>query len=178
LALTFLGAQITPLDVDAWDGYNAERRLLTSALREAKVRNFLVATGDLHTYMASNVKHNYGDINSLNFDNFVGAEFMTPAVSSSNLGEMIGAKLTAPQRALLMQGLATPAVRLNNPHIQYFNSNQQGYSTLELTDSYAEWVAYAVDKSVSDATVARQCVARQRKYMSLPWVMAQSTGGY
>jgi alkaline phosphatase D len=91
---------------------------------------------------------------------------------------MIGSKLTAEQRTLRMQGLAAPAVRLNNPHIQYFNSNQQGYSTLELTDSYAEWVAYAVDKSVNDPAVARKCVARQRKYMSLPWLMAQSTSGY
>lgn len=178
LALTFLGAQITPLNVDAWDGFNAERRALTGALREAKVRNFLVATGDLHTYMASNVKHNYGDSNPLNFDNFVGAEFMTPAVTSSNLGEMLGAKLDATQRTLLLQGLAAPAVRLNNPHIQYFNSDQQGYSTLELTDSHAEWVAYAVDKSSTDPAVARKCVARQRKYMSLPWLMAQSTSGY
>ncbi len=178
LSLTFLGAQITPLNVDAWDGFNAERRALTGALREANVRNYLVVTGDLHTYMASNVKHNYGDSNPLNFDNYIGAEFMTPSVTSSNLGEMLGAKMDPTQRSLLMQGLAAPAVRLNNPHIQYFNSDQQGYSTLELTDSYAEWVAYAVDKSSTDPAVSRKCVARQRKYMSLPWLMAQSTSGY
>jgi alkaline phosphatase D len=103
---------------------------------------------------------------------------MTPSVTSSNLGEMLAAKLDANQRTLLMQGLAAPAVRVNNPHIQYFNSNQQGYSTLELTDSYAEWVAYAVDKGVSDPAVARKCVARQRKHMSLPWLLAQSTSGF
>ena len=178
LSLTFLGAQITPLNVDAWDGFNAERRALTGALRDANVRNYLVVTGDLHTYMASNVKHSYGDSNPLNFDNYIGAEFMTPSVTSSNLGEMLGAKMDPTQRSLLMQGLAAPAVRLNNPHIQYFNSDQQGYSTLELTDSYAEWVAYAVDKSSTDPAVSRKCVARQRKYMSLPWLMAQSTSGY
>ena len=178
LALTFLGAEIVPFDVDAWDGYGAERRALTAALREAKVRNYLVVTGDLHTFIASNVKHDYANLNPLDFDNYVGAEFMTPSVTSSNLGEMLGGKLNAQQRTLLMQGLAAPAVRATNPHIQYFNSNQQGYSTLELTDSYAEWVAYAVDKSISDPAVARKCVARQRKYMSLPWLTAQSTSGY
>jgi alkaline phosphatase D len=178
LAVTFLGAQIAPLNVDAWDGFNAERRALTGALREAKVSNYLVVTGDLHSYMASTVKHDYGNLNPLDFGNFVGAEFMTPSVTSSNLGEMIGSKMGPQQRALLMRGLATPAVRQNNPHIQYFNSNQQGYSTLELTDIYAEWVAYAVDKGVSDPAVARKCVARQRKYMSLPWLMAHSTSGY
>lgn len=137
-----------------------------------------MVTGDLRTFMASNTKHDYGNLNPLDFDNFAGAEFMTPSVTSANLGEMIGSKLTPEQRTLLMQGLAAPAVRLNNPHIQCFNSNQQGYSILELTDSYAEWVGYAVDKSVNDPAVARKCVARQRKYMSLPWLMAQSTSGY
>ena len=178
LALTFLGAQITPLNVDAWDGFNAERQAITGALREAKVRNYLVVTGDLHTYMASNVKHNYGDTNPLNFSNYVGAEFMTPAVTSANLGEMLGAKLDATQRSLLMKGLAAPAVRLNNPHVQFFDSDRQGYSTLELTDTYAEWVAYAVNKAVNDPLVSRTCIARQRKYMSLPWLMAQSTSGF
>ncbi|MFT3857539.1 MAG: alkaline phosphatase D family protein [Aquabacterium sp.] len=104
LALSFLGVPLVPFNVDAWDGFTAERRLLTGALREAKVRNFLVVTGDLHTFMASHIKHNYGNINPLDFDNFVGAEFMTPAVTSSNLGEMLGAKLTSEQRTALDAG--------------------------------------------------------------------------
>jgi alkaline phosphatase D len=40
-----------------------------------------VVTGDLHTFMASNTKHDYGNLNPLDFDNFVGAEFMTPSVT-------------------------------------------------------------------------------------------------
>ena len=66
----------------------------------------MVATGDLHSYIASTVKHRYGNLNPLDFNNFIGAEFMTPAVTSSNLGEMLGAKLTPQQRTALMQGLA------------------------------------------------------------------------
>lgn len=178
LALTFLGTQLVPLDVDAWDGFQAERQLLVDALREAAVKNFLIVTGDLHTYIASHVKQNYGDSNPLNFGNHLGAEFMTPSVTSANLGEMLGAKLTDAQRQLLVNGLATPAVKLNNPHIRYFNSTQQGYSTLELTDTYAEWTAYAVDKSVNNENIMRSCVSRQRKYMSIPWLIAQSTTGY
>lgn len=178
LAVTFLGTQLAPLDVDAWDGFQAERRALTGALRDAKVRNFLVATGDLHTYMSSNIKHDYGNLNPLDFDNFVGAEFMTPSVTSSNLAEMLSAKADANTKVLIGRALAEPAVRLNNPHIQFFDSSRQGYSTLELTDSYTEWVAYAVDKAISDGSAVRKCIARQRKYMSLPWLMAQSTSGY
>ncbi len=178
LALTFLGQQIAPLNVDAWDGYQAERTALTQALRDAKVSNFLIATGDLHTYMASEVKADYGNSSPFAFSNYLGAEFMTPAVTSSNLGEMLAAKMDPAQRDLLLQGLANPAVKVNNPHIRYFDSSHQGYSTLELTDSYAEWVAYAVDKGVNDPQVSRTCLARQRKYMSLPWLVSQSTDGY
>lgn len=178
LALTFLGQQIAPLNVDAWDGFNAERVALTQALRDAKVSNFLIATGDLHTYMASEVKLDYGNSSPFAFSNYLGAEFMTPAVTSSNLGEMLAAKMDATQRELLLKGLATPAVKVNNPHIRFFDSSRQGYSTLELTDSYTEWVAYAVDKSVDDPQAAKTCLARQRKYMALPWLVSQSTDGY
>lgn len=178
LAVTFLGTQLAPLNVDAWDGFQAERRALTGALREAKVSNFLVATGDLHTYMASNIKHDWGNANPLALDNYVGAEFMTPSVTSSTLAEMLAAKADAQTKVLIGRALAAPAVRLNNPHIQFFDSSRQGYSTLELTDAHAEWVAYAVDKSVSGELPARQCIARQRKSMWLPWLMAQSTAGY
>ncbi len=178
LAVTFLGTQLSPLNVDAWDGFQAERSALTGALREAKVSNFLVATGDLHTYMSSNIKHNWGNANPLDVGNFVGTEFMTPAVTSSNLAELLSTKADANTKLLIGRALAEPAVRLNNPHIQFFDSSRQGYSTLELTSSYAEWVAYAVDKSISDDSAARKCIARQRKYMAAPWLLAQSTLGY
>lgn len=178
LAVTLAGAQLAPINVDAWDGFAAERRALTGALREAKVRNFLVATGDLHTHMASNIKHDYGNLNPLDVGNFVGAEFMTPSVTSSTLAEGIAADADEGTRILLGRALAAPTVRLNNPHIQFFDSSRQGYSTLELTDNHAEWVSYVVDKNVNDPAASRKCISRQRKYMSLPWLMAQSTAGY
>ena len=178
LAVTFLGAQVTPIDIDAWDGFQAERQALTSALKEAGKKNFVVATGDLHTYVASQIRHNFGDINPLNLGNQIGVEFMTPAVTSSNLGEMLASNLTAAQRTLLMQGLAGPAVRTLNPHIQFFDSNHQGYSTLEFTADWVEWVAYAVDKSVNDPQASRTCLARQRKPVNWPWLVEMSTKGY
>ena len=178
LAVTLAGQQLSPINVDAWDGFVAERRALTGALREAKVRNFLVATGDLHAHMASNIKHDWGNLNPLDTSNFVGAEFMTPSVTSSTLAESVAAGADEATRILLGRALAAPTVRLNNPHIQFFDSSRQGYSTLELTDSHAEWVSYVVDKNINDPAAARKCIARQRKYMSLPWLVAQSTAGY
>ena len=178
LAITFLGAQIAPLNIDAWDGFVAERRALTGALREARVKDFVVVTGDLHTTMSSHLKHDFGNSNPLALDNFLGVEFMTPAVTSANLGDMLGGQLDAQQRQILLQGLAPTAVRLNNPHVQCFDSTRYGYSTLELTDAHAEWVAYAVDKNNPDPSTARVCVARQRKSRALPWLINKSTTGY
>jgi alkaline phosphatase D len=64
-------------------------------------------------------------------------------------------------------GLSEGAVRLNNPHIKFFNSGQHGYSTVELNREYCEWVAYAVDKDhPSDTT--RQPLARFRKMLEMP----------
>jgi alkaline phosphatase D len=178
LSLTFLGAQIVPFNVDAWDGYAAERTLISQALREAKVKNFVVVTGDLHTYMASHTKADYGNLNPLDTSNYIGVEFMTPSITSANIGDQLGAKLTAEQRLLLLQGLSEGTVKLNNPHIQMFDSIRHGYSTVEFTGSYAEWVAYSVSKDVNDANTTRTCIARYRKAMALPWLLPMSTSGY
>ncbi len=178
LSLTFLGQQLVPFNVDAWDGFAAERRAIADALREAKVKNFVVVTGDLHTYMASNTKRDYGNLNPLDWGNYIGVEFMTPSITSSNLGESIGANLTAEQRVLLLQGLSEATVKLNNPHIQMFDSVRHGYSTIEFTNSHTEWVAYSVNKDVNDANTARTCIARYRKTMALPWLIPMGTSGF
>ncbi len=178
LSLTKLAPSLTTFNVDVWDGYAAERSLITGALQEAKVKNFLVATGDLHSHIASEIKHNFSNINPLSINNYVGAEFMTPAISSANLGEIALAKADPAVQKLLIQALATPLVYEANPHIRYFNSSTQGYSTLRMTDTYAEWVSYRVDKNSNSAQAARKCVSRQRKYMSQPWLVAMPTLGY
>ena len=60
-------------------------------LKEANVKNLVVLTGDLHTYIASYLKVDY-DKDPFNLDprNLVGVEFMTPAVTSANFAELIG----------------------------------------------------------------------------------------
>jgi alkaline phosphatase D len=178
LSLTFLGTNLSPINVDAWDGYAAERRRIADVLREAKVKNFVVATGDLHTYIAAQVKRDYGNLNPFDTGNQLGVEFMTPAVTSSNIGEMLSQGMTTDQKTRLINGLSKAAVQLNNPHIKFFDSTRHGYSTLEFTPTWVEWVAYAVAKNVDSGDLLRSCIARQRKSTLLPWLMALSTDGY
>jgi alkaline phosphatase D len=150
-----------PVNVDAWDGYEAERRWLAEEVRARGVKNFVIVTGDLHSTLASTVKVDYGGPNDA--ANQVGVEFMTPSVTSAALFDLI---LKSLGNSPLASGLTEGAVRLNNPHLRYFDSSQHGYSTLELTREHCEWIAYAVDKSRPDAP--RKAYARFRKTIASP----------
>lgn len=179
LALTFAGKQIAPVNVDAWDGFTHERDLIAGALQQNSVENFVVATGDLHSYISGYIKRDYGDLAPWHTGNYLGVEFMTPSITSSALVEMLVQK--APNDATrdgILQGLSEAAVIANNPHIKLFNSKDHGYSTLEFTHDYCEWIAYVVDKNVANPATARTCLARQRKYVGWPWLSIRSTGGY
>lgn len=46
---------------DGWDGYAASRRRITQGWLDAKVRNALVLTGDVHRSWANAVKVDYKD---------------------------------------------------------------------------------------------------------------------
>jgi alkaline phosphatase D len=163
----------TPIDVDAWDGYDAERRWLTGQLKDLNVSNPVVITGDLHSYVAAEIKVDYGNINPLDLDNYAGVEFMTPSVTSAALFDTLLADVQGDPT--LVNGLTGGAVTLTNPHIKFFESQSHGYSVLRFTRDYCEWVAYAVDKNADPATVARTTLARMRKYTWLPTLVPMST---
>lgn len=145
--------------LDAWDGFEAERRLIMETLRQAGMRNLVVLTGDLHTYLASYLLADY-DLGPLAPGNRVGVEYMTPAVTSSNLYEIVTGSAPAEGREALRglppEALTELAVRTQNPHIAFFNSQRHGYSTMEWNREYFEYVAYSVDKTVNGAGAAAE----------------------
>jgi alkaline phosphatase D len=156
-----LGAGIA-INVDAWDGFEAERRWVAEEVRRRQVENLVILTGDLHSYIASTVKVDYS--RPAEPANLVGVEFMTPSVTSAALFEVLLQDLRSSPFA---DGLSEGAVRLNNPHVKFFNSSKHGYSTIELTREHCEWVAWAVDKNRPSGT-AREAVARFRKTLASP----------
>ena len=166
---------VSPINVDAWDGYGAERRWLTAELRRRGVKNLVLLTGDMHSTIASHVMADYNNLNPFDFGNFLGAEFMTPAVTSAALMEMLVRQVG--NDTGLADGLTEAAVRLNNPHVQYFNSSRYGYSTILFTRQSAQWTAYAVDKSTDAGTATRQPLARFRKSIGWPYLIRESTAG-
>ena len=164
------GSQPLPINVDAWDGYQAERKWLIDLLQTRSVKNPVVLTGDMHSYISSLLLADFGKLNPFDTGNIVGTEFMTPSVTSSNLFETLSAQLGG--NSQLRDGLTEAAVRLNNPHIKYFNSSQYGYSTLDVRRDHCDWTAYSVPKDVPAELSRPSVVVRQRKYTWWPWLVS------
>jgi len=168
-----------PFNTDAWDGYTAERQLLMNELSANDVNNFVVLTGDLHSYIASEIKKDYQNIYALDFDNYRGVEFMTPSVTSAGLADALSSELADNQlTSALLNSLSESAIRLSNSHIKMFNSVDNGYSTIEFKDSYCEWIGYKVDKNVNATGQGREAISRFRKYEAIPWMTRLPTFGY
>lgn len=144
LAATIPIGGFATVDNDAWDGYQHERSQITAALRDASVQNLVVLTGDLHTYIASYVKVDYNNGANANVAgspaNVIGVEYMTPAITSSNLQEQLG--LSDGAETALEQGSFAA-----NPHLQYLNSRQYGYATVHFTREHCDYTMFVVDKS-------------------------------
>jgi alkaline phosphatase D len=166
-------AGLTQINVDAWDGYDAERRWLTNQLIEQQVSNPVVITGDLHSYVAAELRVDYGNVDPFDLDNYVGVEFMTPSVTSAALFDTLLQDVQGDP--VLVDGLTAAAVTLTNPHIKYFESQSHGYSVLRFTRSYCEWLAYSVDKDADPSATARTTLARLRKYTGLPTLVQMPT---
>lgn len=163
-----------PINVDAWDGFDFERNLINNEIAYNKVENFVVVTGDLHTYIASHVKKDYSKRSIFDFENYIGVEFMTPSVTSAGLFDMIGAQTPTGEKQQLAQAITNTAVRLTNPHVRYFNTTQNGWSTIEFRDGHCDWRAYVVDKAINSDTVNNKLIRHYRKYTTFPWLVTQA----
>ncbi|WP_428912004.1 alkaline phosphatase D family protein [Niallia sp. Krafla_26] len=158
-------------NLDAWDGYAAERTSIASHLKAHQIKNLITLTGDLHTFEASLMKEDYNkDPDSEAF----GVEFMVGSVTSSNLREAIRNALNnlptnsspVPLPALdelisellgtlgslstvtseLLLGHVQNIIKLENPSTKLFDSATHGYAILELSPRKAVWTTYQVDQ--------------------------------
>ncbi|GII56788.1 alkaline phosphatase [Planotetraspora thailandica] len=93
---------------DAWDGYVASRSRITQGWLDAKVRNAVVLTGDVHAHWASDLKRDYDDPTGPS----VGSELVTTSISTGGDGAD-------------SDPAAHPYLAIN-PHLKFYN-NQRGY---------------------------------------------------
>jgi alkaline phosphatase D len=96
-------------DLDAWDGATAGRERVLRILRDSKVKNAVVLTGDLHMGLALEIKDDWRNENSA----CVGTEFLATSISSGGDGSA-----SLPNASALYTG---------NPHLKFIG-NERGYS--------------------------------------------------
>ena len=108
------GGRATLVNQDAWDGYAASRDRITRGWLDARVRNPVVLTGDVHAHWASDLKVDYRDPTSRT----VGSELVCSSITAT--GD--GMDMASDQHPWLA----------TNPHLQFFN-NQRGYVRTRIT---------------------------------------------
>ncbi|GAA3745516.1 alkaline phosphatase D family protein [Plantactinospora mayteni] len=101
--------------MDSWDGYVGSRDRITRGWVEAKVRNTVVLTGDVHAHWATDLKLDYDDPTSRT----VGSELVCSSITSGGNGadSVTGSHPYFP----------------HNPHLKFHN-NQRGYVLTRFTE--------------------------------------------
>ncbi len=97
---------------DDWNGYPAARTRLMTHLRDARVTNPVVLSGDIHSFWANDLKVDFDDPAA----QVVATEFVGTSVSAH-----------PPPYELFAKCLP------ENPHVRYFESRKRGYATLDIT---------------------------------------------
>lgn len=117
---------LAPYNLDAWDGYAAERETLYATLRKVD-KKVVVLAGDTHNAWASDLYNQSGA--------HVGLELATSSVSSPGLEKYLNIPLAQLQQFEL--AFTTLIDELN-----YCNLNQRGYLTVHFTaqQMQANWV--------------------------------------
>ena len=125
------------LNLDQWDGYQAERRRIADAVKD--VENFVIITGDLHTFIAGYVRPDYDEpaVPGEPPPDAVGVCFMGGSVTSSNLAEIatLGQGGVIPGFSQGPGGINgfTQESQASNPHFKFVNSTTHGYNIIEVT---------------------------------------------
>jgi alkaline phosphatase D len=113
---------VLPYNLDAWDGYPAEREMLYASFA-ASGKKIICLAGDTHNAW-------YSDLVS-NGNTTIGKEFATACVTSPGLDFYLG--IDATNTANFEFGMETLINDLN-----YLNASDRGYQTLRFTTSAVE----------------------------------------
>jgi alkaline phosphatase D len=147
-----------------WDGYTRERQRISEAIGAADVDNYVSITGDMHCYIAGYQQTAYpGRVTGgegVAEGERIGVEFMTPAITSLNAAEAL--HLTRGLRGKITEPLLSKLVTAMNPHIEFFDSHNWGYSVLEFTPGECTYVAYSVDKTENSPNADREVLQAYR----------------
>ena len=124
---------------DDWNGYPANRARLLRHIHDAKVSNPVVISGDIHSFLANDLKLDFDDQNSPT----VATEFVGSSISS------YGPPYEPIARVLP-----------DNPHVHFFDSRRRGYVLVDLTANAMQTQM----RVVSDARDPKATIATLRAF--------------
>ncbi len=131
------------INLDAWDGYPAERAALSSFITDNEVSNVVFVTGDTHSSWAFEVTDDpFNNYDSITGKGAIAVEFGTTSINSSNSDE--GNPLDtvlAHEKKIMSNDM--------NPHMKFTNLHDHGYLLITLFEDQAraQWY-YMQDLSV------------------------------
>src|SRR5262249_54135692 len=133
-----------PAQVDAWDGYGYERKLILDYILDNGIQDVVAVTGDIHTFFAGTA-YTTGDEST---GRPAVPEFVGGSATSLGLPEATGLPVS------VLQALAEA-----NPHIKFYDFVKRGYGVIELGPTEAVCELKAVDAlhrgAATPTTIAR-----------------------
>jgi alkaline phosphatase D len=124
---------------DDWDGYPANRARLLERIRDARVSNPVVVSGDIHSFFANDLRLDFDDPASP----VVATEFVGTSISSH-----------PPPYHVIAQALP------DNPHVHFFDSRRRGYACVEVERALMQ----VRMRAVSDVTDPKADIATFRTF--------------
>jgi alkaline phosphatase D len=107
------------LNGDSWDGYQAERQVIIDYLRDNRINNVVVLSGDVHSSWVADVTDDPNNPAAYN-----------PLSGGSVAVEFVTTSITSPFAIDIPDGQQVFLV--NNPHIRYTDWDRKGYLLLDL----------------------------------------------
>ena len=126
-----------PKNMDAWDGYPAEKRKIIDAIKENNIKDIVFVSGDTHCSWAFEVPVSPGNYNPRTSEGVVAVEFGTPGLTSANLDEY---------RTMEDVKAAEQKMHVANKHLKYIDTHSQGYFILEMGSSQSQVDYYYMDR--------------------------------
>ncbi|RDX56550.1 hypothetical protein OH76DRAFT_1426103 [Lentinus brumalis] len=133
-------------DVDAWDGYRANRNRILDHLYSKKISNTLILSGDSHANWVSDLAHpnDTTTYDSVTGNGAIGVEFAGTAVTS---GSPFGSNVSptnADKQSQVLVGV--------NPDLQWSEGSYRGFFTLTLNTTHANATYFAM-RNISNANL-------------------------
>ena len=117
-----------------WDGYPSERAALFDLLRQERLHNIVVLSGDIHSSWAAELTPDPKGEGGA-----VGVELVTPSVTARSFADELAPSVPGSRAALRR------LVARQNPHLRFFDLEGHGYLVVDLSHQQVDAAWWHVD---------------------------------